>query len=183
MGSQQENLLTKAQILEGMNRRETIYVESLGGHVVIRPLSSGEWAAVQAAQLAGFTQTVRPETKKGKKGEKDESNPDMELAMDLGRIITNEYESQVLAVFHGMVSEEKWTLEQVRNIPHQALEEIATEVFEITGVTEEVGEQIESFRQLTTRAKNDSPSRTGVPTGPDAGGANATAGRVSSTGV
>lgn len=47
-------LLTKDKILKGIEKVETVYIESLGGEVKIRPLSSSEWQEIVIEEQKGI---------------------------------------------------------------------------------------------------------------------------------
>lgn len=124
-----EKLLTKADILEGKEKREKVYIEKLGGSLEIRPLTEIEWSRVQAINTRGTTLTTKVEASKDKVKAKD-----FDIVLDLSKSSEATSEAERLIVSYG-VSNINLTPEDVDKLsPAGTAEEIANHILRITGV-------------------------------------------------
>lgn len=123
-----EKLLTKADILEGKEKREKVYIKKLGGSLEIRPLTEVEWARVQAMNTRGSSMTATVEVGKGKP-------KDFDYVMDLEKSFAATSEAERLTVSFG-VANITLTPEDVGKLrPAGIAEEIANHILRITGVS------------------------------------------------
>ena len=139
--------LTKADILQGTSKIEQVYIEKLKGTLPLRPLTDGEFAQVDVMKTAGIKVKGKPNTQQtGKKqGQKaDFEAQDMEI--DIEAIQRNEFEADSLAISFAIASEEKWTTDEVKQMPAGSVKEIAKEVYRISGATPEGASDVKSFR-------------------------------------
>ncbi len=140
-----DKLRTKADILQGTKRKERIYVEALDGEVTIRPLNSGEFQQVE------ILKTVAGLTVKGKPQDRDFEAEGLEI--NLEQMQMNDFEGDCLAVSLGLV-DEKWTTDEVKQMPVGAVKEIAQAIYDLGGVTPAGAEKIRSFRTEQGRKGN-----------------------------
>ena len=123
-----ERLLTKADILEGKEKRENVFIKKLGGSLEIRPLTEIQWSSVQAINSRGVSMTTKIEPGGGKS-----KNFDMTLDLEKSSEATDE--AMRLAVSYGVASI-NLTPEDVGKLrPAGAALEIANHIFGLTGVS------------------------------------------------
>lgn len=154
-----EKLLTKAELLEGKNRREKIYIEKLGGSVEIRPLTDLEWTKIQAANSRGM-KLVRKKDKDGRE------LPEFEVNFDPEQSAEATHEAHRMVVAAG-VCNIKLTIEDARRLEAGVTPIISNAVLKLTGVSfrpkfmvkkpkqkdksenkeEETAEKVKSFRK------------------------------------
>jgi len=122
-----EKLLTKADILEGKEKREKVYIKKLGGSLEIRPLTEVEWTRVQAMNTRGSSMTAKVEVGKGKP-------KDFDYVMDLEKSVIATSEAERLIVSCGVVNITLTPEDVGRLNPAGIAEEIANHILRITGV-------------------------------------------------
>lgn len=138
-------ILTKAEILQGIQKVETVCIKSLKGEVKIRPLSAAEWDSVgeiEAKALGDFEteeKAFRGQRKKGSMASKARINIEQQTKA------SNEakYKAVSLAL---SVDGEDWSVEEVQSMPAAALKEIYENVQRISGVDLEE-EDVEQFHE------------------------------------
>ena len=134
-------MLTKEKILSGKDYREKVYIKSLDGEVMIRPLTQVEYARVEGLLAEGTKVSVR-----GRGKDLDASDANVEV--NVGEITLKEHEAQRLVVSLCLVDETVWTAEEVGQItPANAVKEIADEVYRISGVRPSGKRLVEDFRK------------------------------------
>ena len=130
-----ERLLTKADILEGKEKIEKVFIKKLEGSLEIRPLTEAEWAKVQAVNARGMSMTtkVKPEEKDAPK--------EFDMSVDLGKSSEASSEAERLVVSFG-VANIKLMPEDVGKLkPAGVAAEIAGHILRITGVRLKVTEK------------------------------------------
>jgi len=169
--SENNGVLSKKDILRSIDDSETVYIETLGGKVRIRPISSGEYEEVQALEYKGLntrTRGIRPGMSSREAREKTELN------IDLAENSKNEFKANCLIAAYGLSvdEDEQWSVEEVRNhLPPGAPREIAERVREISGINPNMQERVENFRTGESESDGDSsPGQTGVQAGSEAAG-------------
>ncbi len=132
-------LLTKDKILKGIEKVETVYIESLGGEVKIRPLSSSEWQEIVIEEQKGIGEV------KLKVGSLQQT--DGTMSIDLAKQTIASFKAKVKAVAIAMsVDGEEWTEEEVRQLLPGVVDEIFEAVRDISGITIEERE-LDNFRK------------------------------------
>jgi hypothetical protein len=126
-GESGQNLLTKADILQGKNQRKTVFLEQYDKDVIVRPLTDGELSVV--FDMIG---TV----------------PVNEMGIpDLNRInISTNLKALRLVCAMGLV-EPKLTENEISEMAFGVPEYLAKVVLEYSGLTDGASRQIEKFRQ------------------------------------
>lgn len=133
--------LTKAEILQGIEKTHEVEVEELGGVVIIRPLRESEWAEIESIQLKGLNLTG-----KGDPNKEDADDVEMEMGMDLSAMTKYEYMADRMAVASGLSCDgEKWNPNDVGKLPAGVVKKLAKKVYEVSGVTSEKQSLIENF--------------------------------------
>jgi hypothetical protein len=146
------NRLTKEQVLQGTQRRETVEVDldGVGASIVVRPITEGEAAQVRACALRGLSDkaiSLLPQMASGKTTIEGMSAADLEAAQ------RNESEGNILAAAFGMSCDgQTWTPEDVRQMPVGVPERIAAVVLRISGMSKEGVQEARRFRADGGRA-------------------------------
>lgn len=125
-------MLKKSDILAGTNAQQEVEISSLGDTVLVRPLSSGEWARVQEALAKGINIDMTEARRGGK--------------VDLGVVLHNDYKSDILICKMGLV--EDYTEEELSRLPVIVVNEISQAIQNITGVSKgkKREDEMSSFR-------------------------------------
>lgn len=127
-------MLTKSEILEGVNLGVRVLVPELEGEVTLYPLSEGEWAQVELMQSQGvdvrLDMPTDPETGEPTGEVVPVTTIDSRVAQESQRT------ADAMAVrFSLSRGGEAWSLEDVRAIrPAVVVERLAVEVYRITRV-------------------------------------------------
>ena len=132
-------LLTKDRILKGIEKIETVYIESLEGEVKIRPLTSAEWQEIVVEEQKGIGQV--------KLNVGSLRQTDGTMSIDLAKQTVASFKAKVKAVAIAMsVDGEEWTEEEVRQLLPGVVDEIFEAVRDISGITIEERE-LDNFRK------------------------------------
>jgi len=132
-------ILNKETILKGVEKVETVYIESLEGEVKIRPLSSSEWQEIVIEEQKGIGEV------KLKVGSLQQT--DGTMSIDLAKQTIASFKAKVKAVAIAMsVDGEEWTEEEVRQLLPGVVDEIFEAVRDISGITIEERE-LDNFRK------------------------------------
>jgi len=119
-------ILTKTQILQGIDNPQKIKIEALNGELWLRPLSSAEVNEVLQIEAEGMgtfnASNVRGQTSADGK-------------MNLAKLQEKQNEAKYLAI-HKSINNPKgdeWTLEEIQQLPADAITEIYDQVMKISG--------------------------------------------------
>lgn len=129
-------VLTKADLLKGIEDYEVVFIEKLNGNVEVRPLSDGEWQKVKSLKTKGIKMSGS-----AKQMQEEDGN----LEIDVEQIQENSYESDCLAVSYSLKG--NWSVKDVKKLGPGVPKEIAEKVKEISGVTKETEDAVENFRK------------------------------------
>jgi hypothetical protein len=170
---------TKDRILAG-REPEPFAVPALDGdEVLLRPLSSPEAQAVQAAQVAGIhvSQALRARRPEGRVGEREAGRPQPRAAaaedgkadIDLSEVVKGSYEANVLAAHYGLV-DPALSVDELRQIrPTQVVEQIGQEVRARSGLGRNQADELARFRELAGGTDDAGPAHVREPADGDAG--------------
>ena len=139
--------LSKADLLKGTDSEEEVYIEVLDANIVVRPLSSAEFAEIDAIKNKGFK--LKGEPAVDRKGNPDPSKTKMNMEIDMEEMAKAEFEADAKAVYYGVSGSEtnKWKLEEVKQIqPASAVKGIAQKIYEVSGVLKAQQERLAMFR-------------------------------------
>ena len=172
--------LTKAELLLGKTARRTVPIEALKGEVVIRPLTDGEFHEIQQkfVQAVSMKLDITPEdleTELGPDTPKLASKLNTEI--DVAEFAHADYESSLMAAAWGLsVGDEEWSMEEVAQLAPGAAEQIADEVYDLSGSRPEQEVVLRHFRKdgtgtRTRKAAHDGGPPGGNSDGPDTGAA------------
>lgn len=125
-----EKLLTKADILEGKDKREKVFIKKLNGYVEIRPLTELEWTKVQAVNSRGMVMTTKVDLEKGKKDLPKTFN----LNFDMEKSSEASSEAIIMVVSYGVTSMDL-TVEDVGKFKAGVAKDISDQILKLTGVS------------------------------------------------
>ena len=120
-------ILTKSQILSGIDNPQKIKIETLNGEIWLRPLSSAEVNEIlniEAQGMGTFSATsIRGQTSTDGK-------------MNLAKMQEKQNEARAIAI-HKSINNEKnndeWTIDEIQKLPADAVIEIYDHVMKISG--------------------------------------------------
>ena len=143
--------LTKAELLQGKTARRTVSIEALEGEVEIRPLTDGEFHQIQQKFVAAVSMEldISPEDLEAEIGP-DTPKLASKLAtkIDVAEFAQADYESSLMAAAFGLtVGDEEWSMEEVEQLPPGAAEQIADEVYDLSGSRPEQEVVLRHFRE------------------------------------
>jgi len=145
-------IITKEQLLQGKEYRETLEVEiqpGVMGAVKIRPLTYREWVILSSKRIQDI-ESRGAVKKTGRRGE--------EVKLDLSAIQGNTFKAKCELVSLAMV-DPVVTPEEAGQMWKPALDKINDRIRQITGIDEEGKEEITSFRD--GKRGGDEPRRSG----------------------
>jgi len=132
-------ILTKADIINGKNNIKPFDFPELGGELLLRPLTDGEYHRVinliAGKGIGNFD--ITPTIKDGEL-DKEATMESVKLDLDVGKIEQNSFKANCLAVSLSLThdeNDEKFTVKDIELFPAGSVEKIAEMVYEITGVT------------------------------------------------
>jgi len=161
--------LTKADILQGKDNVQNVYIPELEGEVALRPLTDGQMAQVKVIQSAGIQFRGAPGRAQGLKETKGVGAlSELEalqamgdtLEFDISEVTKNEYEAKCLAVSYALSVNETWTIQDVKNLrPAGVVDVIAKVVFDMTIPKRE---EVETFREERGGQGDPGPASAGI---------------------
>lgn len=131
-------VLTKSSILNGINQPQKVEIESLGGELWLRPLSSAEVDEIINIEARGFgkfeaTNTNRTKGKRIQKGESISRGQ-----MDVTKMNEAEAKAKYTAIFKSLDNpkneDDPWEYEDITHLPPNVTKEIKDKIDEISGV-------------------------------------------------
>lgn len=139
-------VLTKKEILGGIESTSNVYIHSLEGEVTIRPLSSLEWEQVQEIESKAFgkikTGNLKVDPRANKKAMENQVMQGMNVDMDLAKMNKAEYDAKALAVSIGLSVKggETWTKEDVHKLKVVTVNELYNEILFLSGIPQDAGD-------------------------------------------
>ena len=125
-------ILTKSSILKGIKDVQQVTIESLGGELWLRPLSSAELdeiSLIEAEGLGNVEQNI-----KGQRA----SNTSQTTKLNVLRITKAQDEAKYQTIFKSLDNpkneSDPWTLEEIQALPINATDELYKKVRELSGV-------------------------------------------------
>lgn len=120
-------VLTKADILMGVNSPKKIEIETLGGELWLRPLSSAEANEIMNIEAQGYgtfnASSIRGQTTTDGK-------------MNLAKVQEKQAEAKYQAIFKSINNKknDEWDYEEIKEMPSDAIDEIYKKVMDLSGV-------------------------------------------------
>ena len=121
-------ILTKANILMGVDTPQKIKIEALDGEIWLRPLSSAEVNEILQIEAQGFG-TFNASSNRGA--------TQTEGKMNLPKMQEKQAEAKYTAI-HKSINNDKnpddWSFDELQQLPNNAVEEIYDHVMDLSGV-------------------------------------------------
>ena len=120
-------ILTKSDILQGVNTPKKIKIETLNGELWLRPLSSAEVDEILHIEAEGYG-TFNASNNRGQTM--------ADAKMNLAKMQAKQAEAKYIAI-HKSINNDKnsdeWEIEELKQFPHDAIQEIYDQVMELSG--------------------------------------------------
>ncbi len=166
--------LTKAELLLGKSARRTVPIDALNGEVEIRPLTDGEFHTIQQKFVAAVSMKldISPEDMDGALPEDaPKLASKLNTEIDVADFAQADYESTLMAAAWGLsVGDEKWSTEEVEQLPPGSAEQIADEVYDLSGARPEQEVVLRHFRGDSSRSVTGEGADDGSSPGADTDG-------------
>ena len=127
-------ILTKDKILQGIDTPKKCKIESMNGELWLRPLSSAEVNEILNIEAKGF-------------GTFDASNNRGQTManakMNLAKVQESQAEAKYIAIhksINNTRNNEEWEIDELKQLPHTAINEIYEKVMDLSGVDTTVGD-------------------------------------------
>ena len=135
-------VLTKSQILNGVNKIERRHIKVLKDEVALRPLSNGEWNDIEAIQneaIGEYTTTER--AKQATRRQKIQSQMEAQAKINIKETNKAEAEAKLEAVYlslqNDVYKDDPFTREEVNAMKRGAVDEIYEQVRIISGLEDD----------------------------------------------
>lgn len=150
-------VLSKEDILRGVNDPELVEIEALSGEIPLRPLSKNEWHKIEKIEAKAYgkfeanEESIRA-AQKGKRQQKGKSKMNTTGIIDLEKQTKAEFEGKTQALYFSMNNNHQeaseWTKEEIQQLKSDAFDEIFTAVQKLSGVDiedEDLKKDLDSF--------------------------------------
>ena len=121
-------ILTKSDILQGINSPKKIEIEALNGELWLRPLSSAEVNEILQIEAQGYG-TFNASSR--------QKNTVAEGKMNLPKMQEKSAEAKYIAI-HKSINNDKtsdeWTMEELKELGKKPIEELYEKVMDLSGV-------------------------------------------------
>lgn len=148
-------VLSKEDILRGVNDPELVMIEALGGEIPLRPLSKHEWHSIEKIEAKAYGKFEANEeairaAQKGKRQQKGKSKMNTKGIIDLEKQTKAEFEGKTEALYYSMNNNHNeasaWTKDEIQQLKSDAFEEIYEKVQKLSGVNiEDPEKELEEF--------------------------------------
>ncbi len=166
--------LTKAELLKGKTARRTVPIPALKGEVEIRPLTDGEFHDIQQkfVEAVSMRLDITPEDLEGELGvDTPKLASKLNTEIDVAQFAQADYESSLMAAANGLsIGDVKWSMEEVALLAPGAAEQIADEVYDLSGARPEQEVVLRHFRPDGTGTKSRQVAHDGGSPGSDTDG-------------
>lgn len=155
--------LTKADLLAGAGGTKDVHIEALGAEVTIRPLTDDEFHEVQKVFLEAVSIDLNMDDVEGDITElsSKEVMQHIKPSFDFQKFAEADHDSNLLAAAYGLTCNgDVWTADEVRGLRAGAPEQIATAVFDYTGVSPGQEEVLRSFRSNESGSRDTATTKT-----------------------
>jgi len=166
--------LTKAELLQGKTARRTVPIEALKGEVEIRPLTDGEFHAIQQkfVEAVSMKLDITPEDLETELGaDTPKLASKLKTEIDVAEFAQADYESSLMAAAFGMsIDGVEWSMEEIEQLAPGAAEQIADEVYDLSGARPEQEVVLRHFREDGVGTKSRQVAHDGSSAGSDTDG-------------
>jgi hypothetical protein len=121
-------ILTKNQILQGINQITQIKIEALDGELWLRPLSSAEVNEILNIEAQGYGTINANNNARGQ--------TQAEGKMNLAKMQEKQAEAKYTAIHKSInndKSSDEWSYEEIKDLPSNAIDEIYNKIMELSG--------------------------------------------------
>ena len=121
-------ILTKNQILQGINQITQINIEALDGELWLRPLSSAEVNEILNIEAQGYGTINANNNARGQ--------TQAEGKMNLAKMQEKQAEAKYTAIHKSInndKSSDEWSYEEIKDLPSNAIDEIYNKIMELSG--------------------------------------------------
>ena len=121
-------ILTKNQILQGINQITQIRIEALDGELWLRPLSSAEVNEILNIEAQGYGTINANNNARGQ--------TQAEGKMNLAKMQEKQAEAKYTAIHKSInndKSSDEWSYEEIKDLPSNAIDEIYNKIMELSG--------------------------------------------------
>ncbi len=129
-------ILTKAQILQGVNTPKQVKIESLGGELWLRPLSSAELDEASYIEAKGMGNVDQQARSRGQN--LSNANVNQNNKFNVEKVTRAQDEAKYQMIFASLDNpkneSDPWTLEEIKKLQINVTDEILLKVREISGV-------------------------------------------------
>jgi hypothetical protein len=121
------SILSKSEILQGINNPQKIQINALNGELWLRPLSSAEVNEVQNIEAQGY-------------GTFNATNRQNQTTTDGKMNLAKMQEKQAEAKYHAIhisinnKKNDEWDYEEIKQLPSDAINEIYEKIMDLSGV-------------------------------------------------
>lgn len=139
-------LLKKTDILEGINKAEKYEIKSLNGELYLRPLSQAEWNSIDEIEAKAIgTFETHEKARRGKR--QTPSQIESKGTIQVAKTTLANQEARTKAVYLSLNNSqnEEWSEDEANQLSRKAFNEIYEKVQEISGITENIEDEVEDF--------------------------------------
>ena len=143
-------VLTKSQILNGINETKERYIKSKNDTVALRPLSNGEWNKIEEIQNEAIGEyTTTEKAKQASRRQRVQSQMEAQGKINVKETSKAEAKAKIEAVFLSLDNEvykdDKFTREDVKNMGRDVFNEIYEQVRIISGLEDDIEKDVKDF--------------------------------------
>jgi len=129
-------ILKKSDILQGIKKVERVHIESLGGEMWLRPLSSAELDEInyiEAEGMGNFEQNNRAKSRNLENSKLTQTNKFNVLKLTKATDKAK-YEMIYKSLDNPKNEDDPWTLEEIKSLGQKSIDEIHKEVQKLSGL-------------------------------------------------
>lgn len=143
-------VLTKSQILNGINETKERYIKSKDDTVALRPLSNGEWNKIEEIQNEAIGEyTTTEKAKQASRRQRVQSQMEAQGKINVKETSKAEAKAKIEAVFlsldNDVYKDDKFTREDVKNMGRDVFNEIYEQVRIISGLEDDIEKDVKDF--------------------------------------
>lgn len=135
-------VLTKAQILNGIENYEEVFIKSLDDTVALRPLSNGEWNRIEEIQNAALGEyTTTEKAKNSNRRKRIQSQMEAQAKINVKETSKAEAQAKIEAVYLSLdndhYKDDKFTRKEIENMGRGVFNEIYDQVRILSGLEDD----------------------------------------------
>ena len=139
-------VLTKSQILNGINETKERYIKSKNDTVALRPLSNGEWNKIEEIQNEAIGEyTTTEKAKRASRRQRVEAQGKINVKETSKAEAKAKIEAVFLSLDNDVYKDDKFTREDVKNMGRDVFNEIYEQVRIISGLEDDIEKDVKDF--------------------------------------